>query len=308
MNETTQYILLKTTRENIIARGFLLRVDFVGLEQIENNTWSYNIPDDQKPVARTYIQIDIISKIMMYIEDLVVLAESFLKGKQFYSELLGPSSGDLGEAIKFFFKNVDKLTDDDILKIMSWIDMLSIISNNNLNESIKKIQSYNITKVRNLLKELKDFGESNHPIYKRFKHGGMPVISPSVQLAPHTGPLSLFETYSIVSVGKDPMRDIHIIPFSVAMLERYKTLIHKIQDVLLEMTENRIACIQRQISRIFPKSYIKEEVSSQDAKRIDEQIEEYYKNHTPLFVPNQVHFDIGPFDIEKKIKWYLQTY
>ena len=60
------------------------------------------------PVVRNTIQIDIISKIMMYIEDIVVLAASLLEEKNFYDEFLSPSSGDLGGAIKMFLQEHTK--------------------------------------------------------------------------------------------------------------------------------------------------------------------------------------------------------
>ena len=70
--------------------------------------------------------------------------------------------------------------------------MPSVLTEVQLKEPVKKIQEYHISKVRKLLKECGDFGISNHPLSKRFKHGGMPVISPSIQVAPRTGPLAIF--------------------------------------------------------------------------------------------------------------------
>ena len=308
MTKTAEYILLKAMNENVIARGFLLRIDFDSLKQIEDNSWTFKISDDEKPIVRNYIQIDIISKILMYSEDLVVLGESFRRGKEFYSEFLEPSARDLGEAIKDFFKSIEDLTNDDILKMMCWIDMESIISDTKLAKSIRKIQSYNITNMSNLLRELKDFGNSHHIVYKRFKHGGMPIISPAQQLAPQTGTLALFDTFSIVSEREDPMLDVRVIPFSNEILKRYEVLIEKIQKILLEMIDNRIRCIQREIKCVFFKSYNNDEVSHEDAEQIDEQILAYYNNHPPTFVPKEVNYDIGHVDNKKDLKWYFERY
>lgn len=161
MSKETEYILLKAMNENVLIRGFLLRVDFEVMKQIEDNRWSYKIPDVDKPAVRKYIQIDIISKIFMYSEDLVVLVKALRRGKEFYSEFLAPGADDLGDAIRLFFKGISEISNNDILKMMSLIDMSSIITDLNLAGSVKKIQSY-INRVRSLLKELKDFGESNH--------------------------------------------------------------------------------------------------------------------------------------------------
>lgn len=136
----------------------------------------------------------------------------------------------------------------------------------------------------------------------------MPVNSPAIQLAPQTGPLAVFDTYSVVSEGEDPMHAIRIIPFSNAVLRRYELLIEKIQKVLLEMITNRITCIQRQIDRVFPKSYIEEEVPPERAEQIDKQIQTYNDNHPAIFVPHQIDYDIGDIDLTKNMKWYLETY
>lgn len=72
-----EYVLLNNYLENIIVRGFLIRVPFYALEQIENNSWYKQISDEEKPKVRSILQIDIVSKIMMYTEDLAILTESF---------------------------------------------------------------------------------------------------------------------------------------------------------------------------------------------------------------------------------------
>src|SRR5689334_12610966 len=82
-----EYVLLNNYLENIIARGFLIRVPFYALEQIENNSWYKQISDEEKPKVRSIMQVDIVSKILMYIEDLAILAESFSLDRDFY-ELL----------------------------------------------------------------------------------------------------------------------------------------------------------------------------------------------------------------------------
>ncbi len=307
-SSVTEYILLKSARENLFARGFLLRVDFVALEQIESDTWFEKIPDNEKPVTRSYIQIDIISKIMMYVEDLVVLAKSFIAKKDFYSAFLAPSANDLGKVIKGFFEGIENLTNEEILKIMNWIDMTSFIFPNGLKRLVTRIQNDNIIKIRNILNELKEFGESNHPIYKRFKHGGMPVISPSVQGVPKIGPLASFDTFSIVSVGADPMEDIHIIPFSNAVLQNYKKLIERIQSILLEMIENRIKCLQRNIPCVFPKTYAMELSDAPEIKKIEKEIEKYYNERPVVFNPRNANYNIDTSDIREKIKWYFNTY
>ena len=103
-----EYYLLKNARENVSSRKLLLDIDFYALEQMEQETSHTENSNQSIPVVRNTIQIDIISKIMMYIEDIVVLAASLLEEKNFYDEFLSPSSGDLGGAIKMFLQEHTK--------------------------------------------------------------------------------------------------------------------------------------------------------------------------------------------------------
>ena len=85
-------------------------------------------------------------------------------------------------------------------------------------------------------------------------------------------------------------------------------MITKIQKVLGEMIDNKIYSIQRRLSGIFPKSYDNREVPSEEARQIDDQIQSYYANHQPAFVPREMNFNIGTVDIIKDLKWYFETY
>jgi hypothetical protein len=303
-----EYVLLKIAVESLSLRNILLQVSYSALEQIENGTWFHKIDDKDKIVIRSYVNIDIISKIMMYIEDVVVYSKSFIANKNYYSEFLAPSSKDLGEVIKCFFKCVDDLSDNDILKMMSWIDMTSAITNHELTESIKIIKEYNITKVRNILSELKDFGESNHPLYKRYKHGGMPVVPDAIQNIPKQGILSVFDTFSVVSIGNDPLVDVHITPFSNEVLQRYKSLVKKLQNLLDEMIKNRIACIQRNIASVFPRSYPTGKIDPELIKQIEVERQSYYQKYPAENMPSKLNFNVDLWKIRNAIPWYFKKY
>jgi len=306
-NNLNEYYLLKNAQENVSARGFLLKVDFVSLEEIEQGNWKLKIPNTVIPLVRNCIQMDIISKIMMYIEDVVVLAESFINKKNFYDEFLSPSSGDLGGAIKCFFRDIDKLSNDEILKIMSWTNIFSGVSNIQFQQTVDKILNFNITNIRKFLEELRDFGESNHPVYKRFKHGGMPITPTTIKARALNGPLAAFDNYSVVSVGEDPLHDIQVVPFSNAILQRYQNLIDKIQVILLEMIKNRIACIRKDITGVFPKRY-PIDLSQGEVKSLDKAIQDCYDEHPEVFMPLGVNLEVNLQEIDKRIKWYLETY
>jgi hypothetical protein len=299
---------LKNARENVFSRGLLLEVDFFALEQMERGTWRTKIPDKTIPLVRNTIQIDIISKIMMYIEDLVVLAASLLEEKNFYDEFLSPSSGDLGGAIKCFFKNIERLSDEEILKIRSWIDIPSVMPNSQLATTAKNIQIFYIKKFRSDLKELKDFGQSNHSVYKRFKHGGMPITNATITKAPAGSPLSIFDTCSMVSVGDNPLQDIAVIPCSSKVLQRYQKLIDKIQRILIGIIDNRFTALQRQIPNIFPNIPLKGLLSPDEIELIEKERLKFFEDHPVKFNLPELNIDVDLTDIKSRIRWYFEIY
>jgi hypothetical protein len=129
-----EYLLLRNYQENgLMGRGFLLRIPFVALKQIEEDKWEFKIEQNGKPKFISFIQIDIISKIMMYIEDIAILSESLMSQQNFYDLVYG--SEDLGKAIGSFFEKISAIADEEIYRIMSYAAPNQI----NLNDESKKI-------------------------------------------------------------------------------------------------------------------------------------------------------------------------
>ena len=64
-----EYFLLQNYLTNgSNARGILLKMSIDTLERINNDEWIHSFSAESKPTVRCFIQIDIISKIMMYLE------------------------------------------------------------------------------------------------------------------------------------------------------------------------------------------------------------------------------------------------
>jgi hypothetical protein len=108
MDSTKQreYTLLRTYQENIDTRGVLLRIPFVALEQIENDSWgNKKFSDDEKVRLRSIIQVDIVSKIMVYVEDLAILSESFIQDRDFY-DLIVDENINIGRLTGVFVSDV----------------------------------------------------------------------------------------------------------------------------------------------------------------------------------------------------------
>ncbi|MDP9288805.1 MAG: hypothetical protein M3P08_11485 [Thermoproteota archaeon] len=167
-----EYALLRNYLENIDSRGFLLRIPFVTLEQIEKNSWYMQIPDDEKLRVRSLIQIDIISKMMMYVEDLAILAESFHLNRDFY-DLLMDENIDIGDKTGKFINEVDSFTYTKLLQIMSYLNIEQISIDEEWKGLLKKHLDYHVEKVRRILQKIARFSKASHLIYKRFKHAAL---------------------------------------------------------------------------------------------------------------------------------------
>jgi hypothetical protein len=169
-------LLLRNYQENgVCLRGFLLRIRFLALGQIEEDKWPFELNENKKLKFKAFIQLDIISKIMMYIEDLAILSESFMS-QQNFCDILNDNSINIGDMIRCFFEKISYISDEGIYKIMSYAapsqlsldDKSTIVLNKHLNSNVKEL--------KRILKEIGDFGNTNHPLFKRFKHAGTPIF------------------------------------------------------------------------------------------------------------------------------------
>lgn len=299
-----EYVLLTNYRENIYSRGFLLRVSFVSLEQIEKNSWYMQIPDDERPRVRSLMQMDIVSKIMMYVEDLAILAESIHLNRDFY-ELLMDKNVDIGRKTGEFIHAVHSFTYEKLSQIMSYADIDQIGSDEECKGLLKKHFDYNVERVRRMLREIGSFSsKANHSLYKRFKHAGMPIFSNSVHIPPQSGPLASFEVFNVISDGIDPVKDIVIIPYSQRVMKRYEEIINKLQTLLLELTENRLECLKRNIPGMIPRKYREDLFSSQEKELMQIKIDNFYSTHPIKEISTKLHSDVN---VEKEsIQWYLE--
>ena len=172
----------------------------------------------------------------------------------------------------------------------------------------KKVQDAYIIKFRSDLKELKDFGESNHSVYKRFKHGGMPIANARVTKAPTGSPLSIFDTCSMVSIGENPLQDIAVIPCSSEVLHRFQKLIVKIQRILIGIIDNRFTALQREAPRIFPNIPLEGLISAEEIALIEKERDKFFEDHPVKFDLPELNVNVDLTDIKSKIRWYFETY
>jgi len=297
------YNMLTTYLGNLESRVWLLRIDFDLIKDLLIKPENYKIAPGEKIVTYAIaIQINIISKIMMLIEDFVVIANSFLIGKNFYQNSLSPGSPDLGPFIRGFLEN--DYSDDEILSIMNWIDTKKVTTDNKIGMILDKFLENNISYTRKFMKELRMFRNSNHPLYRRFKHGGSPINSDS-GYKPSDGLLRDFEAFSLTSVGPDPFSDPHIIPFSMKIVDKYSDLVKNLKEIINEMIRNRIESLQREICGVVP-NLNNSNLSSLDPDSIASvAIQNFYDDHPLTRILKPITYNVRT-NVYEKIPWYLE--
>ncbi len=299
-------LLINYWENSFPLRGNLLKIIFTVLDKIETNSWTDKFNDDEKRKVRSMVQISIISNLMMYIEDLAVIAESFKQGKNFYNFLdkkTPTDEEDLGKIIENFLDNIGNLANEDIHKIMSYADPTTIEINGECKILLTKHIQVNTDETRRVLKEINDFGKSNHTVFRRFKHAGLPIF---LGLPVNSKEFNFFSGYDstmLVSKGKNPLEDVIPIPFSKQVLEGYKIIIGWIQTILTSMIKNRIECIERGVNGVIPyESYSIDRFTKEEQTKLKKKINEFQKKNPEKTIPK---LNIKTQVDKKDIQWYL---
>jgi len=260
MDEKTnlEYILLRNYKElTLITRGILLKMNFDAHEKIDSDTWFIDFKKDPeyeraKRLAKSMIQLEIIAKIMLYIEDLAIISESILRKTNYYSLLdkKPESEEDVGKIVEEFFKNIDLFTDEDICRIMSYGNPKDFNFDQDCVELLKRSTKDDIEEIRRILRIIRDFGKEHHPVFKRYKHAGFPIAPGLRIIDPLPEYVKNFDFISIISVNTHPFQEVKMIPYSKEVLEGYHIIINTLQTLLQDIVENRKVCIQRETSGI----------------------------------------------------------
>jgi hypothetical protein len=124
---------------------------------------------------------------------------------------------------------------------------------NETNNVLKKVMRSNLTILKNILKKVGEFGKTNHPFYKRYKHAVLPIMINVGKVFPESH-MKDYDTYSIVLLKKhDGDADFrYTIPYSKKVIDGYKLLIDDIECLLRVMIQNRLSCLERAITGVIP--------------------------------------------------------
>jgi hypothetical protein len=213
------------------------------------------------------------------------------------------SSEDLGNQIRSFFERISYISDNEIYKIMSYLDPENLELNDHSAKVIIKHINSNSKQIRRMLKQVGEFGTTHHRLFKRFKHAGMPIFSGNVSNS-NPGFLEGFEFCNMVSDGPHPLRDVIPIPYSKEALESYRIVIHGIYLVVKDMVKNRIICIQRNLKGLIPDQiYNLTSLSSEEVRLMNKIVNDFYNvNHAKkITISSNYNLTIN----KEKIAWYL---
>lgn len=287
------------------TRRILTEMGFASIEKLDtkDSFWTFSgSPEEQQKSlrqTRSMIQLEIISKIMFIIEDLVIIAEARRQNKSYFSLL----NQDVGKLVGDFVNGLDGLTDDELCKIMSYQIPNETNTDNNCLDLLKKHIKTNVDEIKRGLKMICDFGKQHHSVFKRFKHAGIPFMP---GLTMHNFPefFQPFESHMLVQVGDDPLNDLKIIPYSRKVLESYKIVFNSAQKLVYDMAENRLACIQRKVDGLIPQDFYDiTKYSTDELQKIKEKIEKYYKDNPTVHTDFEFHSN--PIHNRGDYSWYL---
>jgi len=306
LERNTYYSLSNYFHGSFYYRGILLKIAFNNLHDLEKNGYLvYNgkkvqYSEDSLGLVKSLIQIEIISKIMMYIEDLVALLESNRLNINYY-ELLDKSTKndiDLGERIGNFFKSLDTFTSSDWKKILCYIQ-----DNQNAYPKANELMNKSIERVKDFLKYMDSFSKSHSRIFRRYKHAGFPIrYFGKTDLSKYFP--TPFDFSTAVYIGNDQLKDIVFLPYSNEIIESYKILLPALQLFLKDVLINRLDSMSRGVEGIIPRHL---SVNPFDAKSYEHEyssdLEKFELEYPKKFI--NVHFESVINDSYlKEMTWY----
>jgi hypothetical protein len=132
---------------------------------------------------------------------------------------------------------------------------------------------------------------------------GLNTLSGNIQSSSR-GFFDDFEFCNIVPSGRDPFKDIIPIPYSKQVLVGYEIIIHGLQNILKDIVENRIICIQRNLNGLIPKQrYDLSNISSEEVSSMKKIVDDFYAKNPPREIAISYNYNLN---INKEeIAWYL---
>ena len=319
MNDNTEYIQLKTYASNaFVMRGFLLKSAMSSITQIEEDRFSiptYSedknetesvLTSTEKLMAKSIFQMEVISQMMLYIEDLIILSESFRSGTAYYKLLdqNGENKRDVGNIVDCFLRNINSFSNETFSKILGYADPASLDMEEDKQKLVEKIIQTNILEYKMRFDAIGKFSETHHPIFRRFKHACTPMVLGIPTNNKGNGFLSKFDSCTMVAIGSDAMKDSIPVPLSSGVLKGYETLIITIQMILTDLLKNHQNRLHRNLNGIMPdRAYRSNCFSDEEITAYGEMVKKFHEKHPLDNTSRSVNYP--PKSVKEKIKWYL---
>jgi len=306
----TWYFLDNYASTAISSRSILLKFMFDKLQELESGELkvageSITLGNAAKLSLKNIIQIDIISKIMMFIEDLIVILESMVSFNGRYYDILDrkeTDGSDLGDKITRFMNGIDKFSEEDFRNMLSYVDIKDL-PNYQGKDIVEKIIKMNIQRVLVLLKHIKDFRRTHNQVFRRYKHAGF-AFRTNVEANLYVDNKSYDSFFMVYHEQENPLSNPLPIPLSSEVLESYKCLISSLETLIYDVIEGKKACIERRIYKIPPLfRYSNEGLTESEIHLVEKVIENFFKQN-PLYAFNSSFKFKGKVKREN-IPWYL---
>lgn len=312
-DELETYFLLKNYSDhNLYLRGILLNMMYSDLEAINDGTYQLsgkkiNYSEQQLKMVRALIQVDIIARIMMYIEDYVILLLANLSAEGNYYKLLdkhAKDDPDLGQRIQKFMEQLDSptgaFTSEDYVKMLNYIDPALLDLTDQEREELKKRIAQNIVGVKSVLLLLRSFGRDHSQIFRRYKHAGFAVTFDVINKHPYT---DTFDSHAMVLEGASPLHDVKSLPYSAKVLKAYSAIIRTLQEFISDAVRNKISGLERSSPGIVPFEIYTAE--GMDEQLMSDILNKFWVKY-PLRARNY-HHTVKDVNAEKvSIEWYKQ--
>ena len=239
------YFLLKTYLDlPVYERGIILRILFDRIEDIRKGRVLADLTPDRKVAMQHLLQIEIISKICMMIEDLGLFSVSMRTGIKDLCNIFFDEGSNSSNKVGQFYRDLDEFNDEDFLRVLSFptADSLRLSASDYevVNEVLESVQQ----EARRVYNEIAKFRKQHWTLYNKYKHGF--AIIPYVQkTAGNIDFLADVESAVLVLHDKrSPWKEGIAIPYSARILEGYRILIIGIQTLLKNILENQLNVLE----------------------------------------------------------------
>lgn len=199
------------------------------------------------------LQVGAVAHIMMFLEDLAVICKAIQIGKvDYYSYLDRSGEEDLGKIVGEFYNNIIKSNDDELRKILSYIEIDKFaFETNSDRQLVNSVIKQNIEKTKKFFTEVDIFRHNHIRIFRRYKHAGLPIIF-GLEIPPGEVFYKNYEFMSIAFTSKEVLtNEVATLPFSTKVLESYTTLLNDIFEFLGLVILNKLVCIERKLDAGF---------------------------------------------------------